>query len=117
MLIPPPHLNEELWVCIRRRWRKGLVVAVKHKTLRLALLRPMPKDLLVKEVFAGWAYVVTEHYLRREPPTTDIAAEWASLEPGAPPKWGAAAARSVAPPSTASRPVPALAPTPPSSAP
>jgi hypothetical protein len=93
VLIPPPRLDEELWVCIRRRWRKGLVVAVKRKTLRLVLLRPMPEDPLMKEVSAGWAYVTTEHELRREPPTTDIAAEWTSPESVPPPTMTTTARR------------------------
>ena len=81
MLTPPPRLDEELWVCIRRLWRKGVVVAVKRKTLRLALLRRMPEAPLVKEVSAGWAYVATEHELRRDPPTTDTAPEWTNSPP------------------------------------
>jgi hypothetical protein len=102
MLIPPPRLDEELWVCLRRRWRKGVVVAVKRKTLRLALLRPMPECPLLKEVSAGWAYVATEHELRRDLPTTGIAPEWASAAPDAPPMWGAAARRSASRPSRGS---------------
>jgi hypothetical protein len=106
MLIPPPRLNEELWVCVRRRWRKGQVVVVKRKTLRLALLRPMPENPLQKEVSAGWAYVATAHELRREPPTTDIAPEWTSPASGAPPTQGAAGARPIARPSRGSRQAP-----------
>jgi hypothetical protein len=106
MLIPPPRLDEELWVCLRRCWRKGVVVAVKRKTLRLALLRPMPEDPLLKEVSAGWAYVATEHELRRELPTSGIAPEWTEPAPGAPPRRGAAAAHSAARPSTVSRRTP-----------
>jgi hypothetical protein len=36
----------------------------------------MPEAPLLKEVSAGWAYVATEHELRRDPPTTHIAPEW-----------------------------------------
>ena len=53
MLIPPPQLGEELWVRGRRYWRKGCVVAIKRKNLRLALLRPMLEAPLTKEVTAG----------------------------------------------------------------
>ena len=76
MLIPPPRLEEELWACVRKRWRKGRVVAVRPKTVQLALLRPMPEAPLTKEVTVGWAYVATEHELRRERPTEALAIEW-----------------------------------------
>jgi hypothetical protein len=81
MLIQPPRLDEELWVFIRRRWRKGRVVAVHRKTVRLALLRPMPENPFQKEVSAGWAYIATEHELRRDLPTNDIAPEWTEPAP------------------------------------
>ncbi len=76
LLTPPPQLGEELWARVRRRWRKGSVVAIHRKNLRLALLRPMPEQPLTKEVTVGWAYVATEHELRRDRPADELAAEW-----------------------------------------
>src|SRR5262249_3686684 len=80
MLIPPPCLGEELWACVRKHWRKGRVVMVRPKTVQLALLRPMPETPLTKEVTVGWAYVATEHELRRERPADALAMEWQALE-------------------------------------
>lgn len=76
MLTPPPQLDEELWARIRQRWRKGRVVAIRQKKLQLALLRPMAEQPFTKEVTVGWAYVATEHELRREFPTEELAMEW-----------------------------------------
>jgi hypothetical protein len=76
VLIPPPQLGEELWARVRRRWRKGQVVTIRRKTLELALLRPMAECPLTKEVTVGWAYVATDHELRRERPTDGLAMEW-----------------------------------------
>ena len=76
MLIPPPQLGEELWARVRRYWRKGRVVAINRKNLRLALMFPMPDEPLTKEITVGWAYVATEHELRRDRPADDVAPEW-----------------------------------------
>jgi len=80
MLIPPPRLGEELWACVRKHWRKGRVVMVRPKTVQLSLLRPMPEAPLTKEVTVGWAYVATEHELRRDQPTAALAMEWQAPE-------------------------------------
>ena len=76
LLSPPPELDEEVWACIRHRWRKGRVVAIHRKTLRLALLRPMSEQPLTTHAIVGWAYVATEHELRRERPADQLAIEW-----------------------------------------
>lgn len=76
MLIPPPQLGEDLWARIARRWRKGRVVAIKPKTLHLALLRPMPEQPLRAIVSIGWNYIATEHELRRAAPPEEVAPEW-----------------------------------------
>ena len=80
MLIPPPQLGEEPWVRVHRYWRKGRVVAINRKNLRLALVRPMLEEPLTKEVTAGWAYVATEHELRRDRPADEVAPEWQALD-------------------------------------
>src|SRR5262249_10787857 len=77
---PPPQLGEELWARVRRYWRKGRVVAINRKTLRLALVRPMPERPLAKEITVGWAYVATEDELRRDRPADDVAPEWLALD-------------------------------------
>src|SRR5262249_14485448 len=85
LLTPPPKLDEELWAGIRQRWQKGRVVAIRRKTLRLALLRPMPEQPLTTQVIVGWAYVATEHELRRERPADELAIEWREDTLGSPP--------------------------------
>jgi hypothetical protein len=84
MLIPPPQLGEDLWARIAGRWRKGRVVAIKPKTLHLALLRPMPDQPFRGIVSVGWNYIATEHELRRDPPAEKVAAEWGETVVGHP---------------------------------
>ena len=80
MLIPPPHLGEELWARVRRYWRKGRVVAINRKTLRPALARSMPERPLAKEITVGRAYVATEDKLQWDQLADDVAPEWLALD-------------------------------------
>jgi hypothetical protein len=81
VLTPPSQLGEELWT-LRRRLRQDRVVAIRPKTLRLALVHPMPEDRSRGRLRSAGHNVATTHDLRRQYLTSGLAVEWQAPEPG-----------------------------------